>query len=297
MLGRALLAGRSHDGSVRAADRSHKHFRLPRLGVFVDFDNVNGAAIPLVLNHLSNRWDCTWRRAYGTGLAKHAKVLHSSGILPIEVVQNTRSKNSAGIAPVIDVVLAACSDSVEAFCILASDGDYTRLALTLREKGQRLLVVGRATTPLSLRSACTEFIDLDELLNTLPGASAQKSPVATVPPSVIGGSAFRSLDHNGGEQPPCGLPVPLQVDVADLIPLIGELIGDRGQTTLKAVQIGCSRRYADFCPRMCGATKWRPLLQDMAMFSVEPIRGKGGKILDYTVRFRPAASLPDVLAQ
>ena len=31
-------------------------------------------------------------------------------------------------------------------------------------------------------------------------------------------------------------------------------------TTLKAIQVKCSRSYTDFSPRMSGATKWRSLL-------------------------------------
>lgn len=112
------------------------------------------------------------------GLAKHSSSLHVGGILPIEVVQNTRRKNSADIALVIDVMLAACTNSVEEFCIVSSDGDYTRLALTLCEMGKRVVVVGRATTPSSLRSACTEFINLDELSNPSPQTSLRNNRVA-----------------------------------------------------------------------------------------------------------------------
>jgi hypothetical protein len=259
------------------------------------------------LKHLSPRWDPTWRRAYGTGLAKHSILLHSNGILPIEVIANTRRKNSADIALVIDVMLAACSDSLDAFCIVSSDGDYTRLALTLREKGKQLLIVGRATTPSSLRSACTEFIDLDELGNTARQTSARNSGLSTVAPSEGEGSGFTgsptdprplaALDRSGGEQLDRRVPSPLQVDAADLIPLIRELTGDHGTTTLGSIQISCARRYADFSPRMCGATKWRPLLRRMAVFTVEPIKSKGGKIQDYTVGFRPAATVPEALAE
>ena len=281
------------------------HVRLPKLGVFIDFDNVNGGAIPLVFEHLSARWNPTWRRAYGTGLAKHRDLLHASGVLPVEVVPNTRGKNAADFALVIDVVLAACSDSTDAFCIVSSDGDYTRLALTLREKGKHLLIFGRATTPSSLRSACAEFIDIDQLSSRSSKIPLHKSPLATIPAPVDGGSGFMgganephapgALHHNGGERPFRSVPAPLRVDAAELIPLILDLIGNHGKTTLTAIQSMCSSRYTNFSPRMCGVTKWCTLLRVLAIFTVVPIKSKAGRIMDYEIRLTdlPPEALTD----
>jgi hypothetical protein len=299
-----LFGERSHQESSRTAAATDKPVALPTLGVFIDFDNVNGAAIPLVFQHLSSRWNATWRRAYGTGLAKHGSILHASGILPVEVVPNTRRKNSADIALVIDVMLAVCSDSVEAFCIVSSDGDYTRLALTLREKGKRLLIAGRSTTPSSLRAACTEFINLDDLSSPSPQASVRSGLPSIAAASEAEGSAFSAeaaatapafAPHVAALQLPSReAPSTAQLDAEELIPLIRELTVACGKTTLSAIQIECSRHYTDFSPRMCGAPKWRPLLQRMGVFTVEPIEDKNGKIKDYAVSLRPEALAPEV---
>jgi hypothetical protein len=301
-----ILGRKSNEERQKATAGRDKRVPLPRLGVFIDFDNVSGDVIPLVFEHLSTQWDSTWRRAYGTGLTKYKSLFHSSGILPIEVVPNTPGKNSTDIALVIDVVLAICSDSVDAVCIVSSDGDYTRLALTIREKGKRVLIVGRSKTPPSLRSACTEFINLDDLSNTSPQASKGSGRLSTTAPCEAGSLGFKGnsiepqvlvTPHiNGEQQPSPGLPSPERVKAADLIPLIRELTGDRGKTTLKAIHARCSQRYASFSPRIYGAGKWLALLRKMAVFTIDPIQDKKtGRILDYAIGFQPAVQAPEVL--
>jgi len=63
---RLLFGGQSDEECPQPTAGRDGHVRLPRLGVFIDFDNVNGDAIPPVLKPLSPHWDSTWRRAYGT---------------------------------------------------------------------------------------------------------------------------------------------------------------------------------------------------------------------------------------
>jgi len=212
-------------------------------------------------------------------------------------------KNSTDIALVIDVVLAVCSGSVDAFCIVSSDADYTRLALLIREKGKRVLVIGKSTTPPSLRSECSEFINLDDLRSPpaqvaiLKGRQLSPAPNKAEKSTVAGDSVqsgagvTRQLDCL--TEPTCTIPPPQQLKPADLIPLIRELTGDWGKTTLKAIHAECSRRYANFSPRRCGARKWITQLQKVEVLRIDPIRDKKtGQIKDYAVSFRLAVQIP-----
>lgn len=302
-----LRLGRtSNESRSQTVANSDRRLPLPKMGVFIDFDNINADAIPLVLKHLSPQWDLTCRRAYGSATAKHKSAFHSNGILPIEVLQNTPGKNSTDIALVIDVVLSVCSGGVDAFCIVSSDGDYTRLALMIREKGKKVLVVGKSTTPPSLRSACSEFIDLDDLRSTLAQAAIPKGGQSSTTPNKAENPGLRGdpiqseaplgPQYYGELEPSCATPLPVQLKPADLIPLIRELTGDRGKTTLKAINAKCSRRYANFSPRICGAGKWLTLLRMMAVFTIDPIKDKKtGHVQDYAVSFRPVVQVPEVL--
>jgi len=114
-------------------------------------------AIRSVFESLAPHWNPTCWRANGSGLATHLQLDHDLGINPIEVFHNTSGKNAANIALVIDVMDELSRGRGEGFCIDSGDGDFTRLALTLREWGLPVLVFGTESTPHSLRSASTEF--------------------------------------------------------------------------------------------------------------------------------------------
>ena len=54
--------------------------------------------------------------------------------------------------------------NVDGFCIVSSDGDFTRLASRLKESGMDVIGMGENKTPRSFRAACSVFTDLELLL-------------------------------------------------------------------------------------------------------------------------------------
>jgi hypothetical protein len=54
-------------------------------------------------------------------------------------------------------------DQVDAFCIVSSDSDYTRLATRLRESGLFVMGVGEKKTPDAFVKACERFIYVENL--------------------------------------------------------------------------------------------------------------------------------------
>ena len=50
---------------------------------------------------------------------------------------------------------------MDGFCIVSSDGDFTRLASRLRESGMEVIGMGENKTPRSFRAACSVFTDLE----------------------------------------------------------------------------------------------------------------------------------------
>src|SRR4051812_25802034 len=55
------------------------------------------------------------------------------------------------------------SGSVDAFALVSSDSDFTRLATRLRESGKTVYGLGQRKTPASLQAACDKFIFLEVL--------------------------------------------------------------------------------------------------------------------------------------
>ena len=80
----------------------------PKLAIFIDAENIAIQAVPKILERLSQSWDASYRRAYGTNLLANQETLRENSVIPVEVLCNTPGKNSADIALVIDAMEELC---------------------------------------------------------------------------------------------------------------------------------------------------------------------------------------------
>ena len=116
-----------------------------RFALLIDADNVSAKYLQPILDELSKYGTVTYKRIYGDWtLASHVKwkkVLLENSITPIQQFGYTQGKNATDSAMIIDAMDILYTNSVEGFCIVSSDSDFTRLAVRLREGG--LTVIGR----------------------------------------------------------------------------------------------------------------------------------------------------------
>jgi uncharacterized protein (TIGR00288 family) len=154
-----------------------------RLAVLIDADNVSASHAAALLAELARYGSPTVKRAYGdwttqqlTGwkseLARHA-------IQPIQQFANTVGKNSTDSALIIDAMDLLYSGNLDAFAIVSSDSDFTRLATRLRESGKTVYGLGRRRTPASLQAACDKFIFLEVLRDEADGADHKDAAAET----------------------------------------------------------------------------------------------------------------------
>jgi hypothetical protein len=141
----------------------------PRVALLIDGDNSASISIPSVLAEAGKLGEVLIRRVYGNWSlpSMHAwqEIVPRYGLEQRHHGQTTPGKNATDIALVIDAMDILYSGAIEHFCLVASDSDYTPLALRLRSAGCQVLGIGKATTPLALQTACTEFVSTDELLS------------------------------------------------------------------------------------------------------------------------------------
>ena len=125
-----------------------------RFALLIDADNVSAKYIKPILTELSKYGTITYKRIYGDWtLSLHAKwkdALLENSITPIQQFSYTYGKNAA--------------ESVEGFCIVSSDSDFTRLASRLRESGRTVIGMGEKKTPTPFRKACDIFTVLELLV-------------------------------------------------------------------------------------------------------------------------------------
>ena len=89
---------------------------------------------------------------------KWKEQLNSYAIRPIQKFAYTKGKGSSDTALIIDAMDLLHFKTVDAFCIVSSDSDYTGLAHRIREDGLDIIGVGKSHTPeafkKSLHSIC-----------------------------------------------------------------------------------------------------------------------------------------------
>ena len=139
-----------------------------RFAVLIDSDNISAKYITGILAEMTKYGIITYKRIYGDWTSTHTtkwkKELLENSITPIQQFSNTTGKNATDSALIIDAMDILYSESVDGFCIVSSDSDFTRLASRLRESGMDVIGMGEEKTPRSFRAACTVFTSLEVLI-------------------------------------------------------------------------------------------------------------------------------------
>ena len=106
-----------------------------RFAVLIDADNVSPKYIKYILDEVSDQGVATYKRIYGdwTDISKKSwkEQLLRYSINPIQQYSNTNGKNSTDSAMIIDAMDILYSGNVEGFCLVSSDSDFTKLAMTI----------------------------------------------------------------------------------------------------------------------------------------------------------------------
>ncbi len=139
-----------------------------RYAVLIDADNISEKYIKIILEETANNGIATYKRIYGdwtsTHMNKWKPVLLDNSIIPMQQYSYTTGKNATDSAMIIDAMDILYSDTVDGFCLVSSDSDFTRLAARLREAGKQVIGMGESKTPQPFISACNQFKYLDLLL-------------------------------------------------------------------------------------------------------------------------------------
>jgi len=185
--------------------------RDARLAVLIDADNTSASHADNLLEEIAKYGTPAVKRAYGDWTDQHLvrwrDQFMKQAIQPVQQFAYTKGKNASDSALIIDAMDLLYSGNLDAFAIVSSDSDFTRLAMRLRESGATVYGLGRRKTPQSFQSACDRFIFLENL-----GAS-------------------EGADAEGGDEPAPPLP--------DLRKLMTKAVestsGDDGWSTMSAV--------------------------------------------------------------
>ena len=143
---------------------------LKNIALLIDADNASHAGIDPVLTVLAELGQVNIRRAYGNwakpALSNWNKITHRFGLQPMQQFDLTKGKNATDMAMTIDALDLLYDGKVDGFGIMSSDSDFTPLVTRLRQDGLIVYGFGNAKAPEAFKTACTRFIDVDQLIRT-----------------------------------------------------------------------------------------------------------------------------------
>jgi len=212
-----------------------------RFAVLIDSDNISAKYIKAILDEMTKYGVITYKRIYGDWTknqsSKWRMELLENSITPIQQFANTVGKNATDSALIIDAMDILYTGNVDGFCLVSSDGDFTKLASRLRETGMYVIGMGEAKTPRSFKAACSVFTNLEILLE-----NDQEKTKETIPQQKI---------------------------VEAIIELITE--NDNNETTTTMGEVGnfLVKKYSDFDVRSYGYSSLSKFIDEMDSFNLE----------------------------
>ncbi len=226
-----------------------------RFALLIDADNVSAKYIKPITDELSKYGTVTYKRIYGDWtLTLHAKwkdALLENSITPIQQFGYTQGKNATDSAMIIDAMDILYTRSVEGFCIVSSDSDFTRLASRIRDSGLTVIGMGEKKTPVPFRKACDIFTTLELLL---PGSGNGKGNGRSKGKPEQGGSG--QAQGQGGTGPTID-----EIERA-VVNIITDNQNNGKSTGLGEVGSRLLKRYPDFDVRSYGTNLLSKLLDE-----------------------------------
>lgn len=142
--------------------------KIERMAILVDGDNAQAKLLKDVLEEVAKYGKVTIRRIYGdwtqSGMNSWKATLNDLSFTPMQKFSYTSGKNSTDGALIIDAMDILHAKSVDGFCIVSSDSDYTGLAKRIREEGVFVMGIGVQTTPSAFVKSCEVFTYTDNIV-------------------------------------------------------------------------------------------------------------------------------------
>jgi uncharacterized LabA/DUF88 family protein len=234
-----------------------------RLAVLIDADNTTARYATAIFDEIASLGEANVRRIYGdfsgTRLAGWEAAVQSFAILQHQQRSNTTGKNAADIALVIDAMDLMYKGTLDGFCLVSSDSDFTRIAQRLREDGLAVYGFGERKTPEAFRNACTRFIYVENLVE--PAEPAEPAGTVGVPDSAA------VPGHDKKKELPSKATSTIRKAMAGLE-------DEEGWAQLGGIGSRIMNIAPDFDPRSFGQTKLSSLVERTGAFEIKHSGGK-----------------------
>jgi len=239
-----------------------------RLAVLIDAENVPRYCIKSVMEEIAIYGTPTIKRIYGDWtnpmIAGWKASLLENAITPIQQYSYTSGKNSSDSAMIIDAMDILYTEKTEGFVIVSSDSDFTRLAIRLREAGQRVIGIGEKKTPSAFIAACDKFTYIEVIHESFEETRSENedsdSCEQKAQPHHRGSRRQASRAHNAK----------VPEDVVQLIAdSVADLAGDSGAVFMGELGNLILKKQPDFDHRSFGYMSLSAMVKSIDRFETE----------------------------
>jgi len=223
-----------------------------KIAVLIDAENASMKSLGSILTELSKHGLIITKRAYGDWSSRHlsnwSKTMNELVIQPIQQFSYTQGKNSSDAALIIDAMDLLYSKKFDAFALVSSDSDFTKLASRLKESQIHVYGVGEKKTPPAFKNACDDFIYVEVLRKLDTEEEPKQATTTKAKPKTK-----KDISKDGA-----------------LITLLENAIDDCADEDGWAALAECGslikKQFPDFDPRNYGYTKLSKLIEDTKKF-------------------------------
>jgi len=177
-----------------------RDYKTMKLAVLIDADNAQALVVEELLAEVAKFGVASIKRAYGdwttTNLKQWKEHLNSHAIQPIQQFSYTQGKNATDASLIIDAMDILHENSLDGFCLISSDSDFTRLATRIRESGLIVYGFGEKKTPEAFIAACDKFVFTEILREKKDTEVIEETNTTELRPVVI--SAINAVSKDDG---------------------------------------------------------------------------------------------------
>lgn len=262
-----------------------------KIALLIDAENISNKYIKLIMDEVNNYGIATYKRVYGDysnpSVMAWMKNLQEYALTPALQCNYTSGKSASDSALIIDAMDILYSGKVNAFCLVSSDSDFTKLAMRLKEAGMMVIGMGEGKTPKSLVSACETFKYLDILYRgevvTETEEAIVESKIAEKGKAIENVTALEKKHEVVQESEEVAeetISIPTINDIEkEVISIISTNAEENGWINIAELGISLSKRVPGFDPRNYKCRKLSALLEKINSIELNTVENPHNSLL------------------
>ncbi|MDO5734156.1 MAG: NYN domain-containing protein [Eubacteriales bacterium] len=254
-----------------------------RLAVLIDADNISHHYVEAMMQEIARYGNPTIKRIYGDwtkpNLSGWKSLLLDYAISPAQQFAYTSGKNATDSAMIIDAMDILYAEKADAFCLVSSDSDFTRLAMRLREAGKTVYGIGEQKTPNAFIAACDRFIYLEILEPEMDDESESCKK------NTNGKTKAKGEKHKEQKKSINKIDNKIRRLIAQTV---GDVEDESGWAYLGEVGNLLNKKQPSFDSRNYGFAKLTPMIRAMGDYEIDQREGAGNQKHIY-IKLKPSA--------